>query len=200
VAKPRPVGARDVVKRTEGSVPAVDYQSELLSLVEAANQGEEGALARLHSFLDSHPEVWETVGNLAKVAERYWIDLVVGQEFLASESVTRYVEKLRADLLGPEPTRMERVLVDEVVASYLAARHADLMAGQPGNCSVALATLRYRRCESAQRRHQRALKNLAILRAKAPEGLVPLSAGGDAARGKKELGKRKTAAKRNSAH
>jgi hypothetical protein len=189
-----------VAKPAADTAPTADYQTELLSLVEAANQGEEGALARLHSFLDSHPEVWETVGNLAKLAERYWIDLVVGQEFLAIESVRRYVEKLRADLLGPEPTRMERVLVDEVVASYLAARHADLMASQPGNCSVALATLRYRRCESAQRRHQRALKHLAILRAKAPEGLVPLGAGSDAARGKNEQGKRKTAAKRNSAH
>jgi hypothetical protein len=199
VAKPRPVGARDVVKRTEGSVPAVDYQSELLSLVEEANRGDDEALAQLRAFLDIHPEIWETVGDLAKLAEQYWIDLVVDQEFLAIESVTRYVEKLRADLLGPEPTRMERVLVDEVVAAYLAARHADLMAGQPGNCSVPLATLRYRRCESAQRRHQRAVKNLAILRAKAPEGLVPLSAGGHAAQGKKEQGKRKTAAKRNSA-
>jgi hypothetical protein len=93
---------------------------------------------------------------------------------------------------------MERVLVDEVVASYLAARHADLMASQPGNCSVALATLRYRRCESAQRRHQRAVKNLAVLRAKVPEGLGPVSSGSDAAMGKKGRGKRESMAQRTS--
>jgi hypothetical protein len=187
-----------VAKPAADTAPGADYEAQLLALVEEANGGDEAALVQLRAFLDAHPEVWETVGNLAKLAERYWIDLVVGQEFLASESVQRYVEKLRADLLGPEPTRMERVLVDEVVASYLAARHADLMASQPGTCSVALAALRYRRCESAQRRHQRALKNLAVLRAKVPEGLSPASSGSDAAMGKKGRGKRKSMAQRTS--
>jgi hypothetical protein len=90
---------------------------------------------------------------------------------------------MKADLLSPEPTRLEQILVDDSAVCYLAARHAEILAAEPGKHSLGQAALRIRRCDSAHRRLHRAIKNLALLRAKAQAGLAPLvtlAAGGKA--------------------
>jgi hypothetical protein len=50
------------------------------------------------------------------------------------------------------------------------------MAAQPGSHSLGQAALRIRRCASAQRQLAQALRTLALLRAKAPDGLTPREA------------------------
>jgi hypothetical protein len=45
---------------------------------------------------------------------------------------------MKADLLGPQPTRLEQILVDDIAVCYLAARHAEIR----GACSFAGAQAR----------------------------------------------------------
>lgn len=151
----------------------VDLTAMLKALAEKANRGDPQALADLRRTLDERPEIWETCGNLGRQAELAWIALLAGEQKLTSESIKKYVQRLKADLLGPHPTTVERLLVDDVAVSYLAARHSDILAADSGSQPVAVAALRIRRCESAQRRLHRAIGNLVLLRAKAPEGLAP---------------------------
>jgi hypothetical protein len=125
-------------------------------------------LAEVRSWLRGLREARREVGRLR-------IDALVGGHVLGEESVRRHIQQLKADLLGPHPTRVEQILVEDIAVCYLAARHSELAAAQPGNQSLGQAALRIRRCHSAQRRLQRALKNLVLLRAKAPEGLAPLN-------------------------
>ena len=70
--------------------------------------------------------------------------------------------------------RLEQILIDAIAVCYLASRHAEILAAEPGKHSLGQAALRIRRCDSAQRRLQRAVKNLALLRAKAQACLAPL--------------------------
>jgi hypothetical protein len=90
------------------------------------------------------------------------------------ESTKRHIAKMKDELLGPHPTPMERLLVNQAVACYLAVRHADTCLAAPGSCSPAQAALRLRRAESAQRRYLATLKTLARLRATVPQGMAPL--------------------------
>jgi hypothetical protein len=152
---------------------AAEYRTILEGLVGRANQGDAVARAELARFLDDHPEVVEACGDLGKVAERAWVHLIVGDQVLGAEVVTRHVEALKADLLGPHATRIEQILAEDIVLAYLAARHAEVSVAQPGSQPLGVAAFRVRRCESAQRRLQRALATLALLRAKLPAGLAP---------------------------
>jgi hypothetical protein len=157
-------------------------KTTVLSRVEAirelanrANRGSEEALACLRQLLDSSPEIWDLVGDLARHAELAWVGLVAGEDRLMQESVKKRIAKLKDELAGASATTMERLLVDRVVTSWLAVAHAETRAASPGNCSPAQLTERLRAVESAQRRHLTAIKVLAKLRATVPQGFAPLN-------------------------
>jgi hypothetical protein len=149
-------------------------QAMLSNLVAQANTGDRQALTELRHFMDRHPEIEESVGDLARMAESAWLDLLVGQNKLARESVQRLLVKLKRDLAGQHPTDLEKLLVDDIGICYLAKRQAEIAAAGSGG-SLTQAAIRFRRAESAQRRFLSAVKTLTNLRALVPEGLAPLN-------------------------
>jgi hypothetical protein len=159
--------------RDDSRAPA-DHRAALEALVERANRADTGALAELRAYLDRHPEIWQTCGDLSKCAERAWLELLSG-EALAAESIKRHIEQLRADLAGSHPTAMELLLVNRAVMCYLAVQHAELVSARTDTASTAQSALRLKRCESAQRRLLAALRMLALLRGTVPQGMAPLN-------------------------
>jgi hypothetical protein len=141
-------------------------------LANRANQGSENALACLRQVLDTCPEIWQAVGDLASHTERCWLDLIAGNNRLMEESVKRQVATMRAELSGPSPSPVERLLVDRVVACHLALHDAEACLASPGTASTAQVAIRLRRVESAQRRLLAALKTLTRLRALLPAGMT----------------------------
>jgi hypothetical protein len=162
-------------ERSEGAGRAASEDSrELLrQLIARANDGDREALARLRQFLDLNPALWARAGDLTEAAERAWIELVVGTDQFAAESVRRRVAQLKAELQGPSPTRLEALLIDQISLTWLAAQHGEIQAASPAGGSLQQAAFRLRRAESAQRRHLTAIKTLATLRSLSPAGLVP---------------------------
>jgi hypothetical protein len=154
--------------------PTPDFQALFEQLVRRANAGDAEALARLRHFLDRNPDLCERFGDLTAYAERLWTGLMAGDDQLVRESVKRHLARLKAELAGPSPTALEKLLVDQVVVTWLAAQHGETQAASPGGASLAQAAFRLKRAESAQRRHLAAMKTLALLRAALPAGLVPL--------------------------
>jgi hypothetical protein len=153
---------------------AVTPAQAIRELADRAHRGSEQALAHLRRLLDNCPEIWEQVGDLARHAELAWLDLLAGEDRLMHEAVKRQILKVKGDLLGTHPTPMERLLVDQAVACYLAVQHAEMALAAPGSTSPAQAAIRLRRAESSQKRYLAALKTLARLRATVPQGLAPL--------------------------
>jgi hypothetical protein len=186
----RPTGSRSPqpTRSTKANSPAdapangapsnAKSELELRALLEdcvaRANKGDKRALAELRSLLDSRPEIWTTVGNLAANTERAWLELL-SQDVLGNESVKRHVEEIRAELEGPNPLPMEKLLVNQVVVCYLAAHHADLVAANTEPASIAQLKLRLKRCDVTKRQYLAALRTLALLRAKLRQGMVPTS-------------------------
>lgn len=148
--------------------------ARLKGLTARANGGDKQALAELRDFLATHPEVHETVGDLARLAEEAWTDLLAGDDALVKESLRREVSALKADLSGPHPTGLEKLLVDHVAVCHLAERHAELLEAQPAPATQGQALFRARRSESTQRRLLAAIRTLATVRAAAAKGLGPL--------------------------
>ncbi|HKB39453.1 MAG TPA: hypothetical protein VKD72_23655 [Gemmataceae bacterium] len=170
----RPTRQATTREPTDAARTAADCQATLEALVAQANRGDKAALADLRGYLTQHPEVWQTCGDLGKCAERAWL-LLFSQEALGTESIKRHIEQLRADLAGPSPTPVERLLVNRVVVCYLALHQAELVSARPDPSSPAQVAIRLKRCESTQRRYLGALRMLALLRATLPQGLIPVN-------------------------
>lgn len=151
---------------------AQHLRKQLERLNDRANAGEAGALAELEEFLKGHPEVLAVAGDLARHAEKVWIDIVVGTDSFTRVAVTSQVEHLKAELAGPDPSPLERLLADHVVMAHLAERQAELSAAQTDG-SIQQASFRLKKAESAQRRFLAATKSLATLRALQPRVTRP---------------------------
>src|SRR5436190_1019339 len=77
------------------------------------------ALPCIRDILHRHPEVWRHVGDLATLAERAWIAVLAADHPVAVESMKRTVAEMKAELAGDNATRIERLLVDQVVACWM---------------------------------------------------------------------------------
>ena len=146
---------------------------ELRTLVQRAQGGDATALPRIRQVLDEYPEVWQRVGDLSALAERAWITVLASDHPLAVESMRRTVEEMKADLAGEHPTRLERLLVDQVVACWMEVKYMESVSADPGRGTLEQAAFRLKRLESAQRRFDNAVKSLTTLRTLLPAGLAP---------------------------
>jgi len=141
-------------------------------MVTRASGGDKKAVSILRKVLDKNPEIWRQAGDVTANAERAWIEVMAGNNWLAQESLRRRLADLKGELAGSHPTPLEQILVDQVAVNWLAAQHtASEAAGQSG--SLGIAAMRLKRTESCQRRLLSAVRTLTTLRALAPQGLAP---------------------------
>ena len=137
---------------------------ELQELVDRARKGDQAVLPLLREVLDDRPDLWQHAGDLARHAQEAWIKLTAGQDLYIAESLRRRAEELKAELAGPDPTPLERVLSDRAVACWLQVEHASL--SYVGGAADGLRLLEFndRRQDRAQRRYIQALGALATVR------------------------------------
>jgi hypothetical protein len=148
--------------------PKQDGEDQVLErlqrLVVRAEQGDESVLGELRAALDVNPWVWQRYGDLAQQSQAAWLQLVAGKNLLLLESTRRKAEQLRAELAGPGPSPLERLLVERVVACWLQTNFADASYAQLKGNSPAQHTAALRRQNSAQQRYLQAVKALAAVR------------------------------------
>ena len=149
---------------------------ELRELVDRAQAGDATALPCLRPLMEAHPEVWRHLAELAARVEGAWLGLLAADHPLMVEALKRTAQELKTDLLGENPTQLERLLVDRVVSGWLEARYAEAQATQPASGEVDQAARRLRYEESAKRRLLTAVKTLTALRALLPTGASQPSA------------------------
>jgi hypothetical protein len=154
--------------------PPMTQEQGFEELVRRANAGNKVCLAGLRKLLDEKPEIWRTVGNLSALAEKSWISLLSNGNTLAEESIPRHLKELKAGLAGDDPTPVEKMLIDLIGVTWLAAQHGEISASSPPGGSLQQANFRLRRAESSQRRLLNWVKMLAMVRALVPRGLMPL--------------------------
>jgi len=141
--------------------------------VKRANGGDQQALDWLRSFLDTNPQVWGALGDLARTAERVWIELISNGDALAGECIRRQLGQLKADLTGEAPCPVEKMLADQVVATWLEVKYLECLSAKPRDGSATQAGVLLKRLESAQKRHLNALRSLVQTRKLLPKQSVP---------------------------
>jgi len=149
---------------TGAEAPATERMRRLL---ERAERGDRSALPALEMLLDATPEVWRAYGDLARVAEDAWVELVAGPNLLLKESLRRKLAELKSELLSdPAPSPLEQLLVERVGAGWLQIAYADAAAAQAREKPLDLAQLeqQQRRQERAQKGYLAAIRTLATVR------------------------------------
>jgi hypothetical protein len=155
------------------TVTAADAQ-ELAVLLERAQAGDRSVLPQLRQFLDERPEVWRQAGDLGWHAREALLDLASAGGLLARESMGRKMNELAAEVGGPSPGPLERLLVERLVLCWAESYLADLDAVRQGRLATPLGAHVLRRQGAAQRRFLQAAKALATVRKLLKPAVSPL--------------------------
>jgi hypothetical protein len=165
-----PVNKNDEVERALPSDPI----ERLQVLVTAAKYGDESAVKNIRECLDKHPEIWLRVGDLAAHAESLLIEIVAEGNQMVVESMHREVERLKADLYEGEPSPLERLTVQRIVACWLHCQYADRAALAADAAGSRAATWGKQQL-AAERRYQTSIRTLDTVRRLRPKA-TPLRA------------------------
>jgi hypothetical protein len=142
-------------------MPGVTEVSEMLR---RAQQGDATVMPELREFLDARAELWREVGDVAAVAREAVLKLAAGSDLMIRECISRVLDEMHGELAGPEPSPLERLLVERVLTTWLQLHLADLDATTNDRPGSPLASDARKRQESAQRRYLGAVKQLALVR------------------------------------
>jgi hypothetical protein len=146
------------------STTETETLERLQSLVKRAEQGDESALPELRVALDTNPWIWQRYGDLAQQVQAAWLQLIAGPNLLLRESVERKAEQLRAELAGPEPSPLEKLLVERVIACWLQVQYADAAYAQQTSPSPGQHTAALKRQAGSHQRYLHSIKTLATVR------------------------------------
>ena len=147
--------------------------TQLRLLSDKANTGDQAALFELRSMLADDHRLVEHLGDLAQHVETAWLDRVAGNNALMRESVSEHLADMKAQLGGPCPTAIEKLLVDQIAINVVATHHAAYAEATADIGNPKQVALRCKRSESTQKRFLDTVKLLTTLRAFAPAGLQP---------------------------
>jgi len=149
---------------TKTKLPDADDLDWLNKILEKANAGSMEAITELRSFLDGNPQIWQQVGDAALIADQAWISQMFKKNKLGAESLKRVLDELRADLLGNSKNKIEKMLCDVVVSTWLELHYLRSVDADHTNRTAALTNELLKRTESAQRRHSSSMRELVQIR------------------------------------
>ena len=136
---------------------------EIVALAVRAQNGDVAALPALRDLLEEPAAVDILGGDLARRAQRTLVEKLCGQNLLLKESVTRKLDLMRFELAGPNPTPLERLLVERIVACWLHLHHLETCYAER-DLSLELDSHYQRSIDRAQKRYLAAIKTLAVIR------------------------------------
>jgi hypothetical protein len=148
--------------------PATEADKEisqyLHDVTERARQGDQTALPSLRLLLQDPAAVDYLGGDLAREAQRMLIDRYSGTDLLLKEALSRKLELLRAELAGPTPAPLERLLAERVVTCWLYLHQLEVTCAQRDSMALELGAC-YQKCiDRAHQRYLSGIKMLALVR------------------------------------
>jgi hypothetical protein len=142
----------------------------LESLRERARRGVLDPIALPDEIPVTPVRLHEHAGDLALEAEQAWIGVIAGADLKFRKLIARQVVAMAAEIAGPAPTVLERLLARRVVLAWLMAHHADtLFAQRSTEWSNKQSTYALDRMDRANRRLTAAIGALATLRRLLPD-------------------------------
>ena len=141
-----------------------EVMERLNNVRKRAQAGDESAVPQVQEIFAELPDLMKFMGDLAGRAERYLVIAIAGKDLEFREAVFGKLKTMRAELSGPNPTPLEKLLVERVVATWLHAHHADCKYALAKDTPFAYGDYLQRQQDRAHRRYLSAIKTLAVVR------------------------------------
>src|SRR5262249_57629463 len=103
-----------------------------------AQNGDEKALPTVRELI-KQPHILEVCGNAANHAENALIRKFAGKNLAAEEGLRLKLDCLRADLAGPTPAPLERLLAERIAACWLHVNYLEARYGSNDNMTLHVA-------------------------------------------------------------
>ena len=140
---------------------------KLRDLTKRAQGGDEEAALDIRKVLDDSPVLaWLFIKGPAKMAESALINEITQEENLATKEFLRHqLESMRVEVAGENPSSLERLLAERVVATWLEVQLFEGLcaAGMKGG-TLTQDEHRHKRLDGAHWRHLSAIRTLAQIR------------------------------------
>lgn len=135
-------------------------------LTKRAEKGEKGAMPALRKVLDENPDLVWHLGDFARISETVLMKkLSRGEDPVIEASLRRQFAAMREEVAGEDPSPLERLLAERVVATYMQLQVLEgICARQIEKPPTNLADLYQRHLDRAHRRHLSAIRTLAQVR------------------------------------
>jgi hypothetical protein len=138
---------------------------EIESLLMRAHEGDKAVLPALREALDMMPKLARKFVDPADQAERTMVQNYAGDDLLVKEAMPRTLKLMREELAGHDPSPLERLLVERVVASWFQLQYFEGLYSQNiRNLTIPQAEFHQKRIDRAHRRHLSAIRTLAQVR------------------------------------
>jgi hypothetical protein len=136
---------------------------EIRKFLERAQKGDESTLPVLREMLKK-PHWLETCGNLAKHVENAVIRKYAAKDLAVGEGLRNKIESLCAELAGPNPSPMERLLAERIAACWLHLYNLEMTYASRDSVSLDLGIYFQKCIDRAHKRYLFAIKTLATVR------------------------------------
>jgi hypothetical protein len=134
------------------------------ALIRKAEAGDKDSLAILRKVLAQPGNADILGGNVARVALQKLVETATGGNPVIQEATERKFDEMRAELLGPSPTALERLLVERIIATWYHLHYLEAQYARKTEMTFALGSY-YEKCLSAaQKRYLAAIKGLSEVR------------------------------------
>jgi hypothetical protein len=138
--------------------------NEIRALSDRAQAGDRAAMAPLRRLLEQPEWVEALGGNLAQQTRLWLVEKFAGKNLLLKESVRRKMDLMAAELAGPSPSALERLLVERVVACWLHLHFLEAAYINRDGLTIAQGAYHQRVISAAHKRYLSAIKALAVVR------------------------------------
>ena len=147
--------------------PPAQKTDGLTDMLHRAMTGDASAIPELWELMKTHTGLSAVVadmGDLARKTEERIVDTAAGKNLLFKESMVRKLQSMRAELAGPNPTPLEKLLAERIALCWLTLHDTEVRLAQANDLTMRQNEHWQRRIDHAHRRYLTAIRTLATVR------------------------------------
>ena len=147
---------------------------KLTELSEWVDQGDEDASRQIFEILDQYPTLWQEYGDMGTTAEGALVAAAFGRNHALKSMLLRNKDAMKAELLGENPSPLEKLAVQRVTICWLYSQYVDIRCSEIMEQGTRIGEWG-RMQVFTERRFQTALKSLELVRRALADKKLPAS-------------------------